>query len=47
MVWVASPEAEFLNGKLVWANWDVEELKASKEKIMAGPALTIGLNGWN
>lgn len=26
-VWAASPEAAFLHGRFVWANWDVEELK--------------------
>ncbi|KUJ20389.1 NAD(P)-binding protein [Mollisia scopiformis] len=46
MVWLASPEAEFLHGKLVWANWDVDELKAKKEELLSGPALTLGLNGW-
>ncbi len=45
-VWAASPEADFLHGKLVWASWDVDELKARKEEIMSGPALTLGLNGW-
>ncbi|KAF8867044.1 NAD(P)-binding protein [Acephala macrosclerotiorum] len=46
MVWAASPEADFLHGKLVWANWDVDELKARKKEITAGPALTLGLVGW-
>lgn len=46
MVWAASSEAEFLKGKLVWANWDVDELKARKEEIVSGPALTLGLTGW-
>ncbi|KAF4415000.1 hypothetical protein FACUT_13770 [Fusarium acutatum] len=27
-VWAASPEAEFIHGRFVWAAWDVEELKA-------------------
>jgi hypothetical protein len=26
-VWAASPEATFLHGRFVWANWDVLELK--------------------
>ncbi|UZP43258.1 hypothetical protein NXS19_011074 [Fusarium pseudograminearum] len=26
-VWAASPEARFLHGRFVWANWDVEELR--------------------
>ena len=28
MMWLTQPEAQFLNGRFVWANWDVEELKA-------------------
>ena len=31
-VWIVSPEAEFLKGKFVWSNWDVEELK--KERML-------------
>ncbi|RFU26114.1 hypothetical protein B7463_g10223, partial [Scytalidium lignicola] len=27
MVWLATPETDFLKGRMVWANWDVEELK--------------------
>ncbi|KAF2475912.1 NAD(P)-binding protein [Lindgomyces ingoldianus] len=46
MVWLASPEAEFLKGKFLWANWDVEELKEKKEKILAGNNLVTGLVGW-
>jgi NAD(P)-dependent dehydrogenase (short-subunit alcohol dehydrogenase family) len=26
-VWLASPEADFLKGRFIWANWDVAELK--------------------
>ncbi|KAI0595484.1 putative NADP(+)-dependent dehydrogenase [Biscogniauxia sp. FL1348] len=37
LVWIASPEAEFLRGKLVFAAWDVEELKSRKEEIVGGP----------
>lgn len=33
MVWAASEEAKFLNGKLVWANWDVDELKAAAATV--------------
>ncbi|RVX75117.1 hypothetical protein B0A52_01394 [Exophiala mesophila] len=32
-VWLASPEAEFLKGKFVWVNWDVDELIAGAEQI--------------
>ncbi|RDW89013.1 hypothetical protein BP6252_01045 [Coleophoma cylindrospora] len=45
-VWLASPEAEFLKSKYVWANWDVDELKAKKERLVSSQDLTIGLLGW-
>jgi hypothetical protein len=46
IVWASSPEADFLRGKFIWANWDVEELKAKKEELLASPQLTLGLLGW-
>ncbi|KAL7910431.1 cellulase signal transduction associated dehydrogenase [Trichoderma velutinum] len=36
LVWIASPEADFLDGKLVFAAWDVEELKSRKKEIIGG-----------
>ncbi len=36
-VWLASPEAEFLNGRFVWAEWDVDELLEVKNKIEEDP----------
>ncbi|KAK9241982.1 short-chain dehydrogenase, partial [Lipomyces tetrasporus] len=45
-VWAVSPEGKFLNGKLVWANWDVEELKARARQIERGGLLTIAIEGW-
>lgn len=44
-VWLASTETRFLKGKYVWANWDVEELKARAEKIESSNLLTVGLRG--
>jgi hypothetical protein len=38
-VWLASPEATFLNGKFVWAQWDVNELLTVKARSEANPAL--------
>jgi NAD(P)-dependent dehydrogenase (short-subunit alcohol dehydrogenase family) len=32
-VWLASPEAEFLKGRFLWAHWDVNELLEKKEEI--------------
>ena len=50
LVWVASREADFLRGKLVFSAWDVEELKARKKEIASGPPgtgeLWIGLQGF-
>jgi hypothetical protein len=44
-VWLASPEAAFLKGKFVYANWDVEELKEMAEGLEAGSDITLGLYG--
>jgi hypothetical protein len=46
MVWAASDEAKFLNGKSVWANWDVDELKAEGDSISGTEKFTLGLLGW-
>ncbi|KAL8842835.1 MAG: hypothetical protein Q9176_002471 [Flavoplaca citrina] len=48
MLWLSSPEAAFLNGKLVWANWDVGDLKAVGSKLQGSSQLTIGVgvDGW-
>jgi NAD(P)-dependent dehydrogenase (short-subunit alcohol dehydrogenase family) len=46
IVWLASPEARFLKGKFVWANWDVDELMERKEEIEGTPLLSLGLQGW-
>lgn len=47
IVWSTSPEAEFLNRKFIWSNWDVEELIAKKEELVKSSDLTIGLLGWS
>jgi hypothetical protein len=46
LVWAASEESTFLKNKLVFAAWDVEELKARKDEIANSSELTIGLNGF-
>ena len=46
IVWACSPEAHFLKGKFVWANWDVGELKARELEIRETDVLTLGLDGW-
>lgn len=34
-VWLASPQAAFLSGRFTWSNWDVVEIEALKEEILA------------
>jgi len=46
MVWLAGPDTSFLNGKLVWVNWDVDELKAQAQSISSTPLFTTGNIGW-
>ena len=45
-VWVSTPDAAFLNGKFVTANWDVEQLAARKDEIVGGDILTCVVKGW-
>ncbi|KAJ4129465.1 hypothetical protein NW765_016338 [Fusarium oxysporum] len=48
IVWAASPQAEFLHGRLVWANWDVKELKGEvfKKQLEDNPnLLMVGVEG--
>lgn len=50
LVWIASPQADFLKDRLVFASWDVEELAARKKEIIGGPPgtgeLWLGFNGF-
>lgn len=46
MLWLASPEAAFLKSRLVWANWDVDELKSQAKEISSGLQMTSGVLGW-
>ncbi|KAF2104427.1 NAD(P)-binding protein [Rhizodiscina lignyota] len=45
-VWASTKAATFLHGRLVWANWDVNELQAREEELKKEPGLLkIGLQG--
>ncbi|PKX92380.1 SDR family NAD(P)-dependent oxidoreductase [Aspergillus novofumigatus IBT 16806] len=50
LVWIASPEAEFLRNKIVFASWDVDELKGRKNEIVGfrpgAGELDIGYQGF-
>ncbi|KAK9489190.1 hypothetical protein V1508DRAFT_435988 [Lipomyces doorenjongii] len=37
--WLASGEADFLSGRFVWAEWDIEELKAKEKSILENDLL--------
>ncbi|EFX03443.1 short chain dehydrogenase reductase [Grosmannia clavigera kw1407] len=45
-VWLASPEARFLKRKFLWANWDVDELKARAKELESATTFNLGLVGW-
>ena len=45
-LWASLPQAKFLSGRFVWANWDVGELEGMREEIETGNKLTFGYNGW-
>ncbi|APA14564.1 hypothetical protein SS1G_06517 [Sclerotinia sclerotiorum 1980 UF-70] len=46
LVWLSQPKSKFLNGRFIWANWDVDELSAQAEKIQNSSIFTIGCDGW-
>ena len=35
-----------MNGKFLWANWDVDELKARAAELEGTTQLNYGLGGW-
>lgn len=45
-VWLATAEADFLRGRTMWANWDVEELLAKSATISKHDDLKMVLKGW-
>ncbi|KAJ4857413.1 short chain dehydrogenase domain-containing protein [Trichoderma breve] len=44
--WLASDEAEFLSGRFVWAEWDVDEFKAKKDQILKEDLLLTTIDGF-
>ncbi|KAH8799789.1 hypothetical protein F5884DRAFT_868883 [Xylogone sp. PMI_703] len=46
MVWLVTAETDFLMGRMVWANWDVEELKQRSKEIVEKNLLRTGITGW-
>lgn len=44
--WAATEEAEFLKGRFVWAEWDIDDLKAKKDEIIEKDLLSITIDGF-
>jgi NADP-dependent 3-hydroxy acid dehydrogenase YdfG len=45
--WAATEEAAFLTGRFLWAEWDIEELKAKKDEILENDLLLTTIDGFN
>lgn len=45
-VWLASSESDFVRGRMLMANWHVDDLKAKKNEILKGDLLKLVLCGW-
>ncbi|KFY40012.1 hypothetical protein V494_03705 [Pseudogymnoascus sp. VKM F-4513 (FW-928)] len=45
-MWLASSESDFVRGRMLLANWDVDELEAKKNEILKGDLLKMVLSGW-
>ncbi|KAF2118329.1 hypothetical protein BDV96DRAFT_569677 [Lophiotrema nucula] len=46
LVWLAQPKTKFLNGRFVWANWDVDELCEQADEIAGSSITHINALGW-
>lgn len=46
LVWLSQTKNKFLNGKVVFANWDVDELSARAEELATSQMMTTGVVGW-
>lgn len=45
-MWLASPESDFLKGKFIYTNWDVDELKEQASEIEETHKLSIEMVGF-
>ncbi|KAH7031700.1 uncharacterized protein B0I36DRAFT_241968 [Microdochium trichocladiopsis] len=45
--WLATDDAAFLNGRFVWAEWDIEELKGRRKDIEDGDLLLTTIDGFS
>jgi len=44
-LYLASPQAQFLSGRYMSANWDVDELEARKDEVIEKNLLKMDLRG--
>jgi NAD(P)-dependent dehydrogenase (short-subunit alcohol dehydrogenase family) len=44
VVWTTSDEAQFLAGRFVWVNWDVDELLAAKDEVISKDSFRTSLS---
>jgi len=45
--WLATDDADFLNGRFIWAEWDIDELKGRKKDIEDGDLLLTTIDGFS
>lgn len=43
LVWLTKDRKEWLSGRLMVVNWDVDELEAKKEEVVKGDKLKVRL----
>ena len=47
IAWLGTPAAGFLSGRFVWAEWDIEELKAKEREILDSDLLLTTIDGFS
>ena len=46
-VWLTTPAADFLRGRFMYTNWDVNEMIAKMDEIVKNNELRLGVYGWD
>lgn len=47
MLWISSAQdRKYLSGKMLWSNWDVDELAVNAEDFAKAGMFTMGMTGW-
>ncbi|KAH7110288.1 hypothetical protein B0J11DRAFT_599377 [Dendryphion nanum] len=45
ILWLSGPHADFLKGRYVFSNWDVDEMKERRQEVLQGDLLKVWLLG--